>query len=129
MADPVARLDAFARGLALASNLSARDTERLYARVDRLKTSFHRGGEWRAMAHLTGSLVHPYTFASASTTDLGAGVYAHGPTADAAVDAAIAEWRRAIRERAAKAERDRENAARDAERWRAIVAAMGADHG
>ncbi len=129
MADPADRFTAFARGLALAHNLSIHDTARLYARVERVTRGYRRGGEWRAEAHLTGANVRRFDVLGASTTDGDAGVYAHGPTADAAVDAAIAEWRRAMREHAARAERESVEAAKSAARWRAIVAAIGDPRG
>jgi len=73
---PRDRLFAFAQRLAAARRLHALDTRHLYATVERDAT-----GEWCAVAHLTGSIVH--TDAGTMTVDGDAGVYAHGPTADA----------------------------------------------
>lgn len=74
------------------------------------------------MAHLTGSIVH--TDAGTMTVDGDAGVYAHGATADAAVDEAIAEWRARIAWRHRSAVVECESARATAERWAAIVAAV-----
>lgn len=114
---PRDRLFAFAQRLASARRFHALDTRHLYATVERDAT-----GEWCAVAHLTGSTVH--TDAGTMTVDGDAGVYAHGRTADAAVDEAIAEWRARMAWHCGDASRARDAAQEQAERWAAIVAAV-----
>ena len=121
---PHDRLFAFAQRLASARGLHALDTRHLYARVERLTSGYHRGGEWRATSHLLGSVVRLYGHESVSTVDSDAGVYAHGPTADAAVDAAIAAWRERMAWHHANAVRECARAHEQADRWAAIVEAV-----
>lgn len=77
-------------------------------------------GDWCAVAHLTGAIVH--TDAGTMTVGGDAGVYAHGATADAAVDEAIAEWRARMEWHYGEAMRARDMAQEQADRWAAIVA-------
>ncbi len=121
---PQDRLAAFARRLAAARGFDAHSTECLYARVERLASGYRRGGEWRATAHIIGLAVRPYHLERASTVDNESGVYAHGASADAAVDAAIAEWRERIAWRHRSAVVECESAQATADRWAAIVAAV-----
>lgn len=121
---PQARLFAFAQRLASARGFHARDTQYLYARVERLTSGYRRGGEWRATSHLLGSSVRLYDHESVSTVDGDAGVYAHGPSADAAVDAAIAAWRERMTWHHANAVSACALAHEKADRWAAIVDAV-----
>lgn len=122
-----ARLEAFARSLAAARGMDANTTEHLWARVERLRSGYRREREWRASASLTGTAVRPAEWGNASTRDGDTGVCAHGATPDAAVDAAIAEWRTAAQRHRDNLRCAAEDYARRAARWGEIVAAIGGD--
>ena len=118
-----ARLLAFAARVAAVLNVPNAEP---VAGVVRLTSGYRRGYEWRASARTVGDpLANRFGETAATGYDLRS-VYAHGPTPEAAVEAAINEWRREIDQRRRDAEEGARAYAARAEVWgKAITALRG----